>query len=51
MSKVFSKFNWPRVISPANHYPETDESVAHVVKHEHLAIEQAKDFLRHIKMR
>ena len=42
--KYFPKFNWPRVISPANHYPETDESVAHVVKHEHLAIEQAKRF-------
>ena len=42
--KYFPKFNWPRVTSPANHYPETEESTMHVAKHEHLAIEQAKRY-------
>ena len=32
------------MISPANHYPETEESVEHVEKHENLAIEQAKRY-------
>ncbi|NBW70541.1 MAG: L-lysine 6-transaminase [Bacteroidetes bacterium] len=42
--KYFPKFTWPRVISPANHYPETKESIEQVIKHEDLALEQAKRY-------
>ncbi|MEL0011363.1 MAG: L-lysine 6-transaminase [Bacteroidota bacterium] len=42
--KYFPKFNWPRVLSPANYYPETSESLDKVVKQEKLAIAQAKRY-------
>ena len=45
--KYFPKFNWPRVLSPANYYPETSESLEQVVKQEQLAIAQAKRYFEH----
>lgn len=40
--KYFPKFDWPRVISPANIYPETPETRAKVIEQEQLAIAQAE---------
>lgn len=42
--KYFPKFDWPRVISPANIFPETSESLASVAKQEELAILQAERY-------
>lgn len=42
--KYFPKFDWPRVISPANIYPETPESLKSVITEEKLAIAQAERF-------
>lgn len=42
--KYFPKFDWPRVSSPAMHYPETPEVIADVEHREKLAIAQAERF-------
>ncbi len=42
--KYFPKFDWPRIISPANVYPETSESIESVKKQEELAIAQAERY-------
>ena len=42
--KYFPKFDWPRVISPAMHYPETSESLEEVKKHEKMAVSQIERF-------
>ena len=42
--KYFPKFDWPRVISPATHYPETPESLKTVIAEEKLAVAQAERF-------
>lgn len=42
--KYFPKFDWPRVISPANVYPETPESLVEVIAEENLAIAQVERF-------
>ena len=42
--KYFPKFDWPRVISPATHFPETPESLKSVIAEENLAIAQAERF-------
>ncbi|MFY0683754.1 MAG: L-lysine 6-transaminase [Balneola sp.] len=42
--KYFPKFDWPRVISPANIYPETPESLKSVIADEKLSIAQAERF-------
>ncbi len=47
--KYFPKFDWPRVISPANHYPETSESIMKVIEHENLAIAQAERYFEMYK--
>lgn len=47
--KYFPKFDWPRVISPANIYPETPDSLKVVIEHEQLAIAQAERFFEQYK--
>ncbi len=42
--KFFPKFDWPRIISPANHYPETPESLKSVIQNEQIAIAQAERY-------
>ena len=42
--KYFPKFDWPRVISPATHFPETPESLKSVIAEEKLSIAQAERF-------
>lgn len=42
--KYFPKFDWPRIISPANIYPETPDTLKTVVAEENLAIAQAERY-------
>lgn len=42
--KYFPKFDWPRVISPAMTFPESDENIAETKAQENLAIAQAERF-------
>lgn len=42
--KYFPKFDWPRVISPANTFPETPESLKAVIKEENQAIAQMEKY-------
>lgn len=47
--KYFPKFDWPRVISPANHFPETSESLKEVIKNEQMAIAQCEQYFQTFK--
>ena len=42
--KYFPKFDWPRVISPAMHFPETPESLDEVKKAEKMAVAQIERY-------
>ncbi len=43
-TKYFPKFDWPRVISPAMTFPETDEHVQQVIELEERALAQAERY-------
>lgn len=47
--RYFPKFDWPRIISPANMYPETAESLKIVAEQEALAIAQAERYFEQYK--
>ncbi len=47
--RYFPKFDWPRVISPANTFPETAESLKLVAEQEELAIAQAERYFEQYK--
>lgn len=47
--KYFPKFDWPRVISPAMHYPETPEHIEMVKKDEKLAVAQIERYFQQYK--
>lgn len=47
--RYFPMFDWPRVISPANTYPETPESLKTVAAQEELAIAQAERYFEQYK--
>jgi L-lysine 6-transaminase len=40
----FPKFDWPRVSNPMIHFPLTEERVEDLIRREHLALAQAKQF-------
>ena len=42
----FAKFNWPRIISPAMQFPQTEENVNHVRALENLAVNQIKTAIK-----
>ncbi|MCS7188895.1 MAG: L-lysine 6-transaminase [Bacteroidia bacterium] len=48
-TRYFAKFSdWPRIINPKLHFPITDESLAHTIAQEELAIRQIKQaFVEH----
>ncbi|MBI1804737.1 MAG: L-lysine 6-transaminase [Ignavibacteriae bacterium] len=45
-TNLFPKFSWPRIDSPAAHFPLNDENVKAVEKAERIAINQIKDAIR-----
>jgi L-lysine 6-transaminase len=42
--KYFPKFDWPRIVSPAMTYPDTDENIHKTVEQEKLALAQAERY-------
>lgn len=47
--KYFPKFDWPRVISPAMHFPETPDSLSDVKKAEKMAVAQIERYFKTFK--
>lgn len=47
--KYFPKFDWPRIISPAMTYPDTDENIRKTVQDEERAIAQAERYFEMYK--
>jgi L-lysine 6-transaminase len=47
--KYFPKFDWPRIVSPAMTYPDTDENVRKTVEQEELALAQAERYFEMYK--
>lgn len=47
--KYFPKFDWPRIVSPAVTYPDTDENVRKTVEQEELALAQAERYFEMYK--
>ena len=42
--KYFPKFDWPRIVSPAMHFPETKENIEATIEQENLALLQAERY-------
>lgn len=48
-TKYFPKFDWPRIHSPAVHYPLNSDSLKQVINEEDLALAQARQYLETYK--